>query len=73
MYIYIYTMSPRLVGDLMETSPRLPNTSVAVTSQRRRPGVSASNFRFHKSPESPRLISRWSRGDVSATSPPVRY
>ena len=65
--------SPRLVGDLMETSPRLPNTSVAVRSRRRRLGVSASNFRFHKSPESPRLISCGSRGDVSATSPPVRY
>ena len=45
----------------METSPRLPNTSVAVTSRRRPPGVSAaSNFRFHKSPESP---------GVAATSP----
>ena len=51
--------SPRLVGDIMETSLRL--------SRRRRPGVSVSNFRFYKSPESQRLISRGSRDDVSAS------
>lgn len=64
-----HVTSPKLASNVAEMSPRLPGKLV-VTLFRDVSGDSASNLWFHKSPESPQLISCGNRSDASASEIP---